>query len=106
MSDIALCDLPMFWQGRANTLRILDSKRGQSDQATLEQAWTYEECAKELAAVLRASDEPLRVTLQATLGRVMNAKIDLQTGHTKAAGIRTLDEIIKFVDDALAQVRP
>jgi hypothetical protein len=51
-SEIELADLPMFWQGRANALRILDSKRGQSDHATLETAWTYEECAKELAAAL------------------------------------------------------
>jgi hypothetical protein len=43
--------------------------------------------------------------LQAAQGQIMNAKIDLQTGHTKAAGIRTLDGIIKFVDDALASIK-
>jgi hypothetical protein len=46
--------------------------------------------------------ERLRQALQAAQGRIMNAKIYLQTGHTKAAGIRTLDGIIKFVDDALS----
>lgn len=43
-------DLPLFWQGRANALRILDSHRTNSDIATLEAARVYEECAKELRA--------------------------------------------------------
>jgi hypothetical protein len=51
--ELPLADLPMFWEGRANALRILDSQRGQSDHATLEQAWTYDECAKELREALR-----------------------------------------------------
>lgn len=50
------------------------------------------------------SHDALVVALQAVQGRIMNAKIDLQTGHTKAAGVQTLDGIIKFVDDVLVQV--
>ena|SRR5258707_10056577 len=48
--------------------------------------------------------ETLVNALQATQGRIMNAKIDLQTGHTKAAGIQTLDGIIRFVDNVVATV--
>lgn len=50
---IPLNDLPMFWQGRANALRILDESRDQSDPATLLEAWAYEICANELRAALR-----------------------------------------------------
>jgi hypothetical protein len=52
--DIQVKDLCMFWQGRANALRILDSHRSESDGATLEAARIYEECAKELAAAMEA----------------------------------------------------
>lgn len=54
-------------------------------------------------AAMEAADEieRLRHALQATQGQIMNAKIDLQTGQTKAAALKTLDGIIKFVDKAL-----
>jgi hypothetical protein len=42
-------------------------------------------------------------SLQAVQGQIMNAKIDLQTGHTKAQVIRKLDDIIKFADTAIAK---
>lgn len=45
-----LKDLPLFWQGRANALRILDGQRTESNAATLEAARVYEECATELRA--------------------------------------------------------
>jgi len=50
-------DLPMFWQGRANALRILVSESERAplaSDATLRQAETYEECAKELRAAMAA----------------------------------------------------
>lgn len=51
-SSISLKDLPLFWQGRANALRIIDSHRAQSDATTLEVARIYEECAAELRAAI------------------------------------------------------
>ena len=51
---ICLEDLSLFWQLRANTLRILDGKRTKSDFVTLETARIYEECATELRAALPA----------------------------------------------------
>ena len=52
---------------------------------------------------MEAADEieRLRIVLQAMRGQIMNAKIDLQTGHTKATVLKTLDGIIKFVDSTL-----
>ena len=57
-------------------------------------------------AAMEAADEieRLRHALQATQGRIINVKIDLQTRHTKAAALKTLDGIIKFIDAALAAV--
>ena len=49
---ITLQDLPLFWQGRANALRILNKKRKHSDIVTLETARIYEECATEIRASL------------------------------------------------------
>ena len=43
--------------------------------------------------------------LQATQGRIMNARVDLDTGHTKAQVSRTLKGIIDFVDDALCTLK-
>ena len=48
---IPLRDLPMFWQGRARALRLLDADR-ESDPITLQTALTYETCAAELKAAL------------------------------------------------------
>lgn len=45
-------DLPLFWQGRANALRLVDGHRSKSDVATLEAARIYEECATELRAAM------------------------------------------------------
>jgi hypothetical protein len=57
-SAAKLADLPMFWQGRANALRILDSKRDKSDDGTLRTAEAYKECARELHAVLSTRATP------------------------------------------------
>lgn len=48
----AVRDLPLLWNGRANTLRILNGKRAQIDQATCGEADCYEQCAKELRELL------------------------------------------------------
>jgi hypothetical protein len=47
---IPLKDLPLFWQGRANALRII----AKSDEINLECALVYEECIKELRIALAA----------------------------------------------------
>jgi hypothetical protein len=54
MTLIPLRDLPLFWQGRTNALRAVDSVAAKSDVATLETARVYEECAIELRAALAA----------------------------------------------------
>jgi len=51
---------------------------------------------------LTRENEALTKVLQATQGRIMNAKIDLGSGHTKAQVSRTLQGIIEFVDGALS----
>jgi hypothetical protein len=61
-----------------------------------------------LADLRKAADtiDALERALQAAQGKIMNARIDLQTGHTKAAVNQTLEGIVKFIDEALAQVKP
>jgi hypothetical protein len=54
MTMIPLRDLPLFWQGRTNALRIVNSHAAKSDVATLETARVYEECAAELRTALMA----------------------------------------------------
>ncbi len=52
-------DLPMFWQGRAKALRILNSKRDTIDAGTCGEADCFEQCAKELRIVLAAPQAPV-----------------------------------------------
>lgn len=52
-----LIDLPLFWRGRAQALRILDKARTVSDEATLTSADAYAECAAELTAALSVPHE-------------------------------------------------
>jgi len=56
-------------------------------------------------ARLTRENEALTKVLQATQGRVMNANIDLGSGHTKARVSRTMQGIIEFVDGALASLK-
>lgn len=49
-----------------------------------------------------AENERLKATLDATTGRLMNLRIDLETGGTKAKAIGTLDCIVKQIRAALA----
>lgn len=49
---IELADLPLFWQGRANALSLLNGRRVEPDARTVGLIETYEECAKELRAAL------------------------------------------------------
>jgi hypothetical protein len=49
---IELADLPLFWQGRANALGLLNERRVEPDARTVGLIETYEECAKELRAAL------------------------------------------------------
>ena len=49
---IALADLPLFWQGRAKGLSLLNGSRSEPDARTIGLIETYEECAKELRAAL------------------------------------------------------
>jgi hypothetical protein len=58
MTLIPLKDLPLFWQGRTNALRIVDSHNAKSDVTTLEIARVYEECATELRAALALFLDP------------------------------------------------
>lgn len=50
LDDVPVKDLPLFWRGRAQALRLLD-KRSSNEPARIE-ADTYEECAKELSEAL------------------------------------------------------
>lgn len=56
----------------------------------------------EIVAAKNAEIDALVTVLQATQGRIMNAKIDLGSGYTKAQVARMLLGIIEFVDGALA----
>jgi hypothetical protein len=48
-------DLPLFWQGRANALKIVNSRRDQSDPETAGQIQAYQECAEELRRALASA---------------------------------------------------
>jgi hypothetical protein len=88
IAGIPLEDLPLFWQGRANALRTVDSHRTASDIVTLEEARVYEECATELRTALTAQqkriaeleverDEALQLTEScSTLKEMASACID------------------------------
>jgi len=54
---------------------------------------------------LTRENEALVSVLKATQGRIMNAIIDLGSGHTKAQVSRTLQGIIEFVDGALSSLK-
>lgn len=47
----------------------------------------------------------LRLVLEVACGHMMNARIDLETGRTKAAAAKTLKEGIAIVDAALKAAR-
>lgn len=45
----------------------------------------------------------MRRALDAACGYLMNAKIDLQTGATKATAIRTIDGGLRMMHEAIAK---
>lgn len=51
-----LADLPLYWQGRANALGLLNDRRVVPDEGIKQQIETYEECAKELRLALASRD--------------------------------------------------
>lgn len=44
-------------------------------------------------------------TIEACVGYMLNARIDLETGATKATAIRTIDGGIKMAHDALERAK-
>lgn len=57
---------------------------------------------QELAA-LRTKTSGMRRALDAACGYLLNAKIDLETGCTKATAIRTIEGGLATMRDAIAQ---
>jgi len=54
-------------------------------------------------ATIMAENGRLKEALKAAGGRVMNAKIDLQTGRTKAQACDTLEGCLRAIEEALKQ---
>lgn len=83
-------DLPMFWQGRANALRILDRHQTKSDAVTVETARVYEECATELRAALAA--RPKGAAYRNALMWAFD-RLGVDGGMTEKEQLRTMREI-------------
>jgi hypothetical protein len=58
--EVSVDVLPVFWRGRAQAFRQIDSVRAKSDRASLREAAIYETCADELSTALTASHTPVR----------------------------------------------
>jgi len=61
---IELNDLPMFWEGRAKALRLLNAQQ-QTDVVTAETIIVYERCAEELRASITAAEAARKLALLA-----------------------------------------
>lgn len=91
---IPLKDLPLFWQGRANALRIVDSHRAQSDAVTLEAARIYEECTAELSAAAAGFGDSLGTRLNNRLCEMKEGYDDSIVGFNEA-----WDIVRKYMDE-------
>lgn len=75
---IPLAELPTYWQGRANALRLLDQQRTSSNVATLDTADTYETCANELREARKAAAPEVQAA-QVNLTPPMGINVGWQT---------------------------
>jgi hypothetical protein len=57
--DVSADALPVFWRGRAQAFRQIDSVRAKSDRASIREAAIYETCADELSTALALRSPPV-----------------------------------------------
>lgn len=96
MTLFPLKDLPLFWQGRTNALRIVDGHAAKSDVTTLETARIYEECAAELRAALTAFKSSIDTRMNNHLCEMKEGYDDSIVGFNEAWDIMrvSLGELI------------
>lgn len=75
----------------------------QEGERGIAQVWKHPEAVR--IANLMASAPELLASLSACVGYLLNAKIDLETGATKATAIRTIEGGIKQAREAIAKAK-
>jgi len=83
------CDCAQVWDENGKSLAIIEPTADEAD-------------ATKIAAMM-ASAPDLVAELSAAIGYMRNAKIDLETGATKATAIRTIEGGIKRAEEALGK---
>lgn len=84
------CDCAQVWDENGKSLAIIEPTADEADATKI--------------AVMMAGAPDLVAELGAAIGYMRNAKIDLETGATKATAIRTIEGGIKRAEASLAKL--